>query len=1244
MKSGVPWSIGGIDEETREAARLAAERSGLSVSEWLNRTIAERAGIAASAKREDDTRDDADRALGDAVDKLTRRLRSMDDPSRAALSGLKSRLDEIEQGLEALPRLRKGTGDRARVIKTIAGLVAELTRELDNADENARRMIEGLRDRTQAVAGRQSTARHGSVDEAIRTLDQRIAAMSERLSAPPRPANPDRLDEVRQHLDALLAKGTQPQASQAGRTSLDASLRGLEARIDDARARLARVATPDSLPEGERVRRIEAQLADIVGLIGGDAPPAAATARPGTRPLKQAPPAGDDLASAIAEISARQQMLDARSEERAEMIGSVTSLHEEIAGLAEKMTTLGRVGAEEKGAFYDLVRRIDALAAEKSLDRGLLSSIRGDLEVLRGAVDGDAERPGIVERLDSLLDRTPDRGRLDALGAEVAALRQALEATDNPRAIARLEMRFAELARGVESAINGDSKARLQSEKESLARLETTLNEVAARVDGLLDRAPGPDALAAIHDRIADLAMRLEDIDAFQRGPAAALDEIKAELAALRHELAGRAPRTDHLEQRIADLATRLDSPPQNEALELRVAELANRLDTVASGSTDSDTLAELEAQVAYLATELERVVPRTAALEHVEDNLARLQALLSENRHESVEAARHAAREAVSQLAGDRADTEIVAALKADLETIRNATGSSDLQTRQTLGAVHDTLERIVERLGRLEAGEAAAPPAAAREAAATLPRAEAGLANRVGASAAREAEDYRPLEPGSGKPDLAALRELTRTATEAPREKGTGDRKADFIAAARRAAQAAAAEARAAAPAEEEEAAEDKPGAFARIGLAIRNRRRPLLLAAAAIVLAIGALQIFGDRITMAVETATRSEPTINTGNALVAPAPAVKPGPAAIVPKAREQAMVAPAPDPGSAIAFAAPEAFDSRFGGGADGPVPAGFAATAEVAAQSAPVETMTASLSATVPAPKHVAPMPDAGIGSTYLLNAAASGDPAAAFEVAVRYAEGRGVPADLAKAGEWYTRAADGGIAVAQYRLGSLYERGQGVARDAAAAAGWYQRAADQGNVGAMHNLAVMMSEGVDGPPDHAKALQWFQTAAYYGVKDSQYNLGVIHARGIGVDVDMSEAYKWFAVAAAQGDSDAATRRDEIGRMLTPDEIAAARAAVTTWHAKPALAEANAVAAPEGGWDEPAGLVNEKDQRRLVMKIQQLLAEQGYDPGPADGVPGQKTREAVRAFQKTISAAETGEINGDLVTALAGPG
>jgi localization factor PodJL len=181
------------------------------------------------------------------------------------------------------------------------------------------------------------------------------------------------------------------------------------------------------------------------------------------------------------------------------------------------------------------------------------------------------------------------------------------------------------------------------------------------------------------------------------------------------------------------------------------------------------------------------------------------------------------------------------------------------------------------------------------------------------------------------------------------------------------------------------------------------------------------------------------------------------------------------------------------------------------------------------------------------------------------------------------------------------------------------------------------------MSEGVDGSPDHVKAVQWFRTAADYGVKDSQYNLGVIYARGLGVGLDLAEAFKWFSIAAAQGDNDAATRRDDLAKAMTPEQLEKAQALLRAWHPKPALPDANAVAAPERGWEDPVGRVTEVDRKQLVLKIQTLLAEQGYDVGVADGVEGPKTREAVRAFQKTIGAAETGVIGGELLAALSTP-
>ena len=94
MKSGMPWSLRGIDEETREAIHTAARRAGLTVSEWLNNTVGE-AGIGEAA----DADNDHPSAIAAALDRLTARLRSMDDRSRATVPNLIRRLDEIEQRL-----------------------------------------------------------------------------------------------------------------------------------------------------------------------------------------------------------------------------------------------------------------------------------------------------------------------------------------------------------------------------------------------------------------------------------------------------------------------------------------------------------------------------------------------------------------------------------------------------------------------------------------------------------------------------------------------------------------------------------------------------------------------------------------------------------------------------------------------------------------------------------------------------------------------------------------------------------------------------------------------------------------------------------------------------------------------------------------------------------------------------------------------------------------------------------------
>ena len=1124
--------------------------------------------------------------------------------SNSTLKGLEARIQQAKSQLGQDRDAGEPGGDAERV-RRIEGRLADIANRLAEA-ESARRGADAEPPDELAAAIAEIAARQVSPDERTdRAWDEPDRAFADALEA---------LRSDIAGLDQRLSAMTRARAEE------DESHFSLARRIDTLAA------------EVPLDRRLLIEIRQELDRLGN-----AADLRASETPLDR---------NLLIEIRQELDRLGSAAEVRA---SEATNLDRELEDIRQEVAALGE--------------SVQARANEPSLlARNLMEEVRHELEVLGASVEARASEASLLDRFDDLIRRLPDRGRLDALGAEVSALRQALESDDSPRAVSRLEMRVNELARSIEIALGtrqaasevaaagmastlADIRGALQDlamrqrggpamdglaveiaelrqmldardgaalggEEASVQRLESRLDEIAAGIDAALSRAPGADLVDGLQQRLERLAAGIEGLNVRVADPAA-LDELKAEIAAVRSEITDREPpRLDYLESQIHDLAARIDAASQPDA--------------------DARQLAELEARIAHLAGELDQSTPRTAALQKVEENLMRLQTSLSDGRRESIEAARAAARDAVRDFAATRVEPGVLGALREDLGQVNKAIGESDKRTEETIDALQGTLATIVDRLSRLEEETVGEEQAAVLGATGTFGPEPASQVRATNAPAPQPAGEspsaHRTPERREGRADLAALRELAASSAEGERK--PVDRRADFIAAARRAAEAAVAEADSGR--REETTTEHKPSPFARIGQAIRNRKKPLLLAAAAIVLAIGAIQIFGPKFNGSDDVAATSEPPAVVGtNVKPAAAGAGRAAAAPTIPRVDESALVAPPSDARTAMALASvdtgAERFTGVFGEGDTG---------VDASDETGSIHPVSAAGTAAPDLPV---------VGSDKLRSAAVAGDPAAAFEIGNRFAEGRGATKDLATAAAWYRRAADEGLAVGQYRLGSLYERGQGVTKDFDEAIKWYQRAADRGNIGAMHNLAVLLSQGGDGtPPDMSKAVEWFLAAANYGVKDSQYNLGVIFARELGPQTDLGESYKWFAIAAASGDADAAARRDEVAGMLDADQLASARAAVQAWRAKPPLADANIVKAPEGGWGDDADGITAADQKQLVMKIQSLLAEQGYDPGPPDGVEGPKTREAVRAFQRTIGVAATGVIDGSLVMALSG--
>jgi localization factor PodJL len=277
-------------------------------------------------------------------------------------------------------------------------------------------------------------------------------------------------------------------------------------------------------------------------------------------------------------------------------------------------------------------------------------------------------------------------------------------------------------------------------------------------------------------------------------------------------------------------------------------------------------------------------------------------------------------------------------------------------------------------------------------------------------------------------------------------------------------------------------------------------------------------------------------------------------------------------------GSGASVAIPQAATEP----ASPPVPASDI-TGSIPTQAAP---MSAKLGLVqIPATER---LPDA-IGAPALRAAALKGDPTAAYEIGVRYAEGKGVASNFDEAAKWYDRAAQAGVIPAIFRLGTLYEKGLSVKKDADIARRYYTQAAERGNAKAMHNLAVLDADGGGKGANYTSASQWFRKAADRGVADSQFNLGILYARGIGVEQNLAESFKWFSLAAAQGDTDAGHKRDDVAKKLDPQSLAAAKLAIQTFTPEPQPDDAINVATPAGGWDAaPAQANTAKPAARLV--------------------------------------------------------
>ncbi|WP_423602745.1 SPOR domain-containing protein [Sphingomonas sp. MS122] len=120
------------------------------------------------------------------------------------------------------------------------------------------------------------------------------------------------------------------------------------------------------------------------------------------------------------------------------------------------------------------------------------------------------------------------------------------------------------------------------------------------------------------------------------------------------------------------------------------------------------------------------------------------------------------------------------------------------------------------------------------------------------------------------------------------------------------------------------------------------------------------------------------------------------------------------------------------------------------------------------------------------------------------------------------------------GDADAQFNMGQAYKLGRGVPADLAQAEEWYRKAALQGHPQAEENYGLTLFEN----NKRMQAAEWLQRAASRGEPRSQYVLGTMYFNGDGVEKDWVRAYALTARASAQGLAQASSAQAQMDRYI----------------------------------------------------------------------------------------------------------
>jgi localization factor PodJL len=395
MKPGIPWSVKGIEQQARAAAKQAARQSGMTIGEWLNSVILESA------------------EGGDDLERRYRRPPYRPKPVPGAEQGegeeVTLRLEEIAEQLHTIARHESETA---------------LSRHMTPEDE----------DRLRAIVERLD-AHEQHTTTTLGAMQERLEEISHRLGRDPENKLAQRADEVPGYRALEGALRHIIEHIEVSETRTRDSIRSLHERLAETLEHTG--SEPASV--GQLEQRV-AELAERMGRADAQAPNDLAEVRETEQRLRSLVEEARQASGSIdpsQDVSRLQGEIDSLNQRFGDMMAEAVSQHD-IDQLRLEIEQLAATVSQGSGhAIADLGGRVEQLEAE--LKRQLAErdqATQRDVAALGERIAATEKRlehlatieDSVAQLARSLKTGGADAGQGDGASPELKALEDGLKA------------------------------------------------------------------------------------------------------------------------------------------------------------------------------------------------------------------------------------------------------------------------------------------------------------------------------------------------------------------------------------------------------------------------------------------------------------------------------------------------------------------------------------------------------------------------------------------------------------------------------------------------------------------------------------------------------------------------------------------------------------------------------------------------------------------------------------------------